>query len=128
MNYLSTIAWHGLNVFMFRHRGEGLEKATKGNALAIAVINTLITALALVVEGTDLQGFLLSLIIYVGFLYLFFKFWTEQQLTGIFCLFFVFACLRIVNATLFSTWIGPDNMVFIMWESIAMIVFITRVR
>lgn len=128
MNYLSTIAWHGLNILMFRHKGEGLESVTKSNALSVAAIATLMTAVALCFESKDILSALISLTVYVGFLVLFFKAWPAHRVAGVFCLFFVYAFIRIFIATVFPDWNTSQNMLFILWESIAMMVYITRAK
>jgi hypothetical protein len=128
MNYLSTIAWHGLNIMTFRHKGEGLEDVSKNNVLTIAALSTLITTVALVAEGNSFKEILVDLLVYVAFFALFYKTWPIQRVAGIFCLFFVFAFVRVLNASVFYDWVAPQNMVFIMWECIAMMVYITRAK
>lgn len=128
MNYLSTIAWHGLNIMTFRHKGEGLEGVSKNNVLTIAAISSLVTVVALMVEGKDFKGILIDLLVYTAFLALFLKTCPLQRVAGIFCLFFVFAFIRVLSASVLSEWVGPENTVFILWECIAMMVYVSRAK
>jgi hypothetical protein len=128
MHYLSTIAWHGLNVLAFRHRGEGLESASKANVITICALCTLMTAIAMAVEGADFFTLLISLVFYVGFMVMFFKAWSLQRLSGVFCLFFVYACIRILNATFLAQWISANDIVFLTWECSAMMVYVSRAK
>jgi uncharacterized Tic20 family protein len=128
MNYLSTIAWHGLNVLTFKHKGEGLESASKENVITITALCTLLTAVAMMLEGNSFSTLVISLVFYIGFMVMFYKLWSLQRLSGVFCLFFVYACIRILNATLLAPWVSPENIVFMTWECSAMMVYVGRVK
>lgn len=126
MGYFPQIFWHGINVLTFRHRGEGLQNCSVSNCYLLVAISTVMMTLTFACEYGTLQDTLISLVIHVIYIGMVAKMFGKPRLAGVCCLFTVFAIIRMFNATVASSFIGPQNTVFHIWELAALVFFIMK--
>lgn len=126
MNYLAQIGWHGINIMTFRHRGEGLEKCSMQNCLALAGISTLLIGIAFICEGDNPASFIFGIMLHVAYMTFAVKGFSKTRAAGIACLFCVSAFVRMFNATIAEDLVGSRNLVFTLWEMFAMLWFIVK--
>lgn len=128
MNYLASIGWHGINILTFRHQGKGLENCSKQNCITLALISIMVNALVIISEGASAVDFLVMMTIHVLYLYLVVKWFGLVRASGISCFFITFGAIKVINATILASSVGPNNSVFLYWELAALMWFIIQTR